>query len=187
MSDHQSKKPSQQRPGPQKTPGKKPPLPTHKRSPLAYLLIGLVLLTAWMMLQNLYKTEEIRWDEFVNHVESKHIASATLKSTQITGKLNEAGIASRQGKARDSFVVYYEPEVNRDAVAQLWDDMARDGVKLKIEPPRVWLIMLMQWVLPLLILVGFFYFIFARNIRGGAGGMLMSFGRSKHRLQSKDR
>ncbi|MHC4708647.1 MAG: hypothetical protein ACYS8I_16375, partial [Planctomycetota bacterium] len=78
MSDYQSKKPSQRRSDPQKTPGKKPPLPTHKRSPLAYLLIGLVLLTGWMMLQNLYKTEEIRWDEFVNHVESKHIASATL-------------------------------------------------------------------------------------------------------------
>ena len=28
---------------------------------------------------------------------------------------------------------------------------------------------------------------FARNLRSGAGGMLMSFGRSKHRLHDKDR
>jgi cell division protease FtsH len=34
--------------------------------------------------------------------------------------------------------------------------------------------------------VGVFYFIFVRNMRGGAGGM-MSFGRSKHRLQGKDK
>ena len=47
--------------------------------------------------------------------------------------------------------------------------------------------MLLNWVLPILLLVGFFYFFFARNLRGGAGGMLMSFGRSKHRVMSKDR
>jgi cell division protease FtsH len=45
----------------------------------------------------------------------------------------------------------------------------------------------MQWIFPLLIFVGILYFLFARNFRSGAGGMLMSFGRSKHRLQGKDR
>ncbi len=47
--------------------------------------------------------------------------------------------------------------------------------------------MLMQWILPLIVLVGLFYFVFARNLRSGAGGMLMSFGRSRHRLLDKDR
>jgi cell division protease FtsH len=42
-------------------------------------------------------------------------------------------------------------------------------------------------IFPILLLVGIFYFMFARNLRGGAGGMLMSFGRSKHRLHGKDR
>ncbi len=39
----------------------------------------------------------------------------------------------------------------------------------------------------MLLLVGFFYFLVGRNLRGGAGGMLMSFGRSRHRVQGKDR
>jgi len=60
-------------------------------------------------------------------------------------------------------------------------------VKWKFAKQRIWLIMLIQWVLPLLILVAIFYFLFARNLRSGAGGMLMSFGRSKHRMQDKDR
>jgi cell division protease FtsH len=42
-------------------------------------------------------------------------------------------------------------------------------------------------IVPIILLVAVFYFLFVRNLRGGAGGMLMSFGRSKHRVHSKDR
>jgi cell division protease FtsH len=42
-------------------------------------------------------------------------------------------------------------------------------------------------LLPLLLIGFFIYIMFIRNLRGGPGGMLMSFGRSKHRLQSKER
>jgi cell division protease FtsH len=40
---------------------------------------------------------------------------------------------------------------------------------------------------PVVLLLVLFYFLFARNIRSGPGGMLMSFGRSKHRLHGKDK
>jgi cell division protease FtsH len=40
---------------------------------------------------------------------------------------------------------------------------------------------------PLLVIGFLFYFLFIRNLRGGAGGMLMSFGRSRHKLHGKDR
>jgi cell division protease FtsH len=187
MSNNQSRKPAQRRPGPQKRPGRKQPLPSYKRSPFSYLIIGFVLLTGYMMLQQLHKTAKIRWDEFVQYVENKHIDTVTLKETELTGKFNEQGIAARKGKGGASFVVYYKQEVHADKLGELLEDMRKDGVKIYTEPPRVLLIMLMQWVLPLLLVVALFYFFFARNIRSGAGGMLMSFGRSKHKLQGKDR
>jgi len=59
--------------------------------------------------------------------------------------------------------------------------------KYKFTEQHIWLFMLMQLILPILLLVGFIYFVFVRNLRGGAGGMLMSFGRSRHRVQGKDR
>jgi cell division protease FtsH len=163
MSNNQSRKPAQRRPGPQKRPGRKQPLPSYKRSPFSYLIIGFVLLTGYMMLQQLHKTAKIRWDEFVQYVENKHIDTVTLKETELTGKFNEQGIAARKGKGGASFVVYYKQEVHADKLGELLEDMRKDGVKIYTEPPRVLLIMLMQ------------------------GGMLMSFGRSKHKLQGKDR
>ncbi|MHC4501632.1 MAG: ATP-dependent metallopeptidase FtsH/Yme1/Tma family protein, partial [Planctomycetota bacterium] len=129
--------------------------------------------------------EEIRWDEFVEHVEKKHIKSVTTRETDVKGEFNEEGAAGHEGKVK--FVVYYIKEVHGEWLRELQQQMDKDGVKQKTELPRIWLYMLIQWVLPLLLLVGFFYFVFARNLRSGTGGMLMSFGRSKHKVHSKDR
>jgi cell division protease FtsH len=183
MSNNKNRKPTQPRPGPQKRPGKKPP-PSYKRGPFSYLLIAIVIFTAMMMLQRWHKVDQIRWDEFKKYLSDGLIESVEVKATEIVGKFNEQGIKIRGEKAPDTFLVDYRPEILREKLAELLDE---SGVKWKMSKERIWLILLMQWVLPLLLLVGFFYFLFARNIRGGAGGMLMSFGRSKHRLQSKDR
>ena len=184
MSNNRNRKRPQPRPGQQKRPGKKPPLPTYKRGPFTYLVIGLVLLTVWMTLQQWHKLDEIRWDEFINHVETGDIESIEIGETEITGKFNQKGIDSRDKKAPVAFKVAYKQEW---IPKEFPEKLEKSGIKVKFAKQRIWLIMLMQWVFPLLLLVGFFYFIFARNIRSGAGGMLMSFGRSKHRVQDKDR
>ncbi len=184
MSNNRDRKPSQQRRGPQRRPTQKPPLPTSKRSPLTYLVIGLVLLTVWTTYRQWHKTDEIWWNEFVKYLSDGHIESVVVKDTEIVGKFNEEGIEIRGEKKPGTFLVDYRQEIMSEKLVEL---LTESGVKWKMAKQRIWLIMLMQWVLPLLLLVAFFYFFFARNIRGGAGGMLMSFGRSKHRLQNKDR
>ena len=174
----------QRRSGQQNRPGQKPPLPRYKRGPFSYLIIAIVIFTAIMMLQQWQRVDEIRWDEFVYHVQNKHIDSVTIKDMEIIGKFNDAGLASRESNAKVSFVVYYIPEVQGKRLESLLEE---NNVKNDIAPPRTWLINLISMFLPIIILVGLFYFLFARNLRSGAGGMLMSFGRSKHRLQGKDR
>jgi ATP-dependent Zn protease len=126
-----------------------------------------------MMLNQWQRVDEIRWDEFVYHVENKHIDSVTIKDMGITGKFNDTGLASRESKAKVSFVVYYIPEVHGERLQTLLEE---NNIKNDIAPPRTWLINLISMFLPIIILVGLFYFLFARNLRSGAGGMLMSFG-----------
>ena len=184
MSDNQSKKPVTPRRSPQDKRGKKPPLPRYKRGPFTYLIIAIAIFTLMMMMNKFTRVEKIRWDVFVDHVENKHIDGVTVRDTEVTGQFNEQYTNSQEGKGKKSFVVYYNPEVHGQWLRELLED---NGLNHDAAAQRIWLILLMQWVLPLLLLVGFFYFMFARNLRGGAGGMLMSFGRSKHRLQGKDR
>ncbi|MHC4370172.1 MAG: ATP-dependent metallopeptidase FtsH/Yme1/Tma family protein, partial [Planctomycetota bacterium] len=180
--------PSQQR-GPQNRPEKKPPLPRYRRTPFSYIVIIFALLTMMMMMKPFWSmSDRIRWDEFTAYVEAGHIKAVKVKETAIEGEFNEEGMAARVEKigkkASKSFSVDYNPNWTGPEYTQQLED---SGIEVNFARPQLWLIMLMQWVLPLLVIVGFFYFFFARNLRGGAGGMLMSFGRSKHRLQGKDR
>ena len=185
MSNDQKKKQiPQRRRGQQNKPGQKPLLPRYKRGPFSYLIIAIVIFTVMMILPQLQRVEEIRLDEFIEHVKNDHIDSVTMKDVEIIGKFNEAGIKSRGDKAKVSFVVYYIQAAQGERIESLLDEK---NIKRDIAPPKTWLFNLLGMFLPIIILVAIFYFLFARNLRSGAGGMLMSFGRSKHRLQGKDR
>jgi len=184
MSNSENKRVTPPRSRPRDKGGKKPPLPGYKHSPFTWLIIAIVIFTTMMLLQQWQSVEDIRWDEFVEHVQNGHVESVTVKDTEIIGKFNERGVASRPGKGRVSFVVYYKPEVFGQRLEKL---LAENKVKTDSEPPRTWLWNLVGMIFPIVLLVGIFYFMFARNLRGGAGGMLMSFGRSRHRLHNKDR
>jgi cell division protease FtsH len=137
-----------------------------------------------MMLQQLQKVEKMAWTEFDEHVENRYIESIEVGETEISGKFNEAGLSARDKGAPKSFKVNYK---TRWMDKEYLEKLAENDVEVTAAEQHIWLILLMQWIFPLLIIVGLFYFLFARNLRSGAGGMLMSFGRSKHRLQDKDR
>jgi len=144
-----------------------------------------MIFTVMMLLQQWQSIDRIRWDEFIDHVDKRHVENVVIEETDISGKFNQTGIAARGEKSPVSFTVNYRQEwMDKEALTK-W--MKESGIQVEFAGRHIWLIMLMQWVLPLLIIVGIFYFLFARNLRGGAGGMLMSFGRSRHRLQAKDR
>jgi cell division protease FtsH len=166
-------------------PGKKPAMPSYKYGPFSYLIIGIMIFTAMVLLTRWESVEKISWDEFVKYVNSDYIENVTIKEVEITGKFNKQGIASGVGKGKDSFLVYYNPEVQGRQLGELLDK--NTAIKVNSEPPRIWLWNLAGMLFPLLVLIGLFYFLFARNLRSGAGGMLMSFGRSRHRLQGKDK
>jgi len=184
MNNNRNRKRNQRRAGPPTGPGKKPPLPTYKRGPLTWLIIAIVVFSAMMLLQQWQRFDKISFSEFAYHVENKHIDSVTVKETEITGHYTEQYLASQQGKGSKSFVANYNPDVHGKWLGDL---LKENDIKNEAAPQHVWLTMLIQLVLPLLIFVGIIYFVFVRNLRSGAGGMLMSFGRSRHRVASKDR
>ena len=186
MANSQNRKPGTRRRSPQSKPGKKPPLPAYRRGPFSWLIILLIVITGMMILRETRGVDRIRWDQFIQLVENKQIESVTLKDTEISGKFSQAYLSQHKDSSKTSFVVEYKPEVDKEWLTELRKQMIADGVEIDNAPPRLWLYMLMQWVLPLIVFLALVYFLFARNLRGGAGGMLMSFGRSRHRIHGKD-
>ncbi len=183
MSSGKNKKPTRQGANDKGKGGKKPPMPKYRRGPFSLLVILAVILTAILTMRPFQIAEKIRWDEFVDSVEQNNIATVIIKDMEIVGEFNElAGDAA--GK---SFKVNYSPELHKGWLEELLRKMRANGVEIDTAPPPTWLFTLVQMIFPILIILAIFYFFFARNLRSGAGGMLMSFGRSRHKLQGKDK
>jgi len=173
------KRPFRQRP--QTPPGSpKKPLPKYGRGPLSWLIIGLVSISALMIIGRMQGIEKIDYSpDFEDYRDKGYIAGVELRPNKIVGKFTKEFIAQRGGKAT-SFEVNYDPKLLPD---DFLDKLREKGVKISWADQDIWLPLLWN-LLPLLILVAIIYFIFIRNVRTG-GGMLMSFGRSKHKLQGK--
>jgi cell division protease FtsH len=184
MNRGKNKKPARQRPGPEGAGGKKPPLTSYRRGPFSWLIIAVMVFTAMMMFQQWRRAENIDWDDFEKYLQNNEIESVEIGENEITGKFNQKGIAARDKKASILFVVDYNPDVVGERLIVL---LAASDAKWDFAKQHIWVTMLLSWLLPFLVLLAIIYFLFARPLRGGAGGMLMSFGRSKHRVQSKDR
>ena len=186
MSKSQNKRPTRPHPGQQNKGGRKTP-PAYKRGPISWLIIPVLIVAAILLLQPFQQVKKIPWNEFVYHLENKHIESITVKDTEVIGKFNDEGLKNRGAKSKPSFVVFYNPDVHGDQLGRLLEKHSLEGLENDSAPPRTWILNLISMLFPIILFVGILYFMFARNLRGGAGGMLMSFGRSKHRLQGKDK
>ena len=185
MRDDENNEYSEHRRNNDKRPGKRPPLPSYRRGPLSWLIIGVIVFTALMMLQQGLVTNTLSWDEFISQLEQGNVERLEIGDSEIAGKFKDTAPMVKE-KGTPSFKVSYRPEAG--AKEPLQEVLRKtEGVQVYWAQQRFWMIWLLNWVLPVLLLVGFFYFFFARNLRGGAGGMLMSFGRSRHRVHGKDR
>jgi len=167
-----------------KSPGQ-PPLgkgPSPKaKGPFSWLIMGLIILTVLMMFQKYNQIREISYyPEFNDLIENKYIKSVVIHQSKTVGTLTEEG-AQKAGEGKASFQVNHIPATSNDALKAR---LKKAGVETIGEGQDVWGPFLMS-VLPLVIIVGLIYFVFLRNMRSGGGGMLMNFGRSKHRVQGK--
>jgi cell division protease FtsH len=142
-----------------------------------------MIFTAMMLLQQWQKSNNISWTDFIKYSDSGQIESVEIGDTEITGKFDTNAIGTDE-KAPKSFTVNYNSELVGD---EFLKELEQKGIEVNFPEQHTWLLNIISLLLPIVLLVAVFYFLFARKLGGGAGGMLMSFGRSKHRLQGKDR
>jgi cell division protease FtsH len=157
---------------------------TYRRNPLNWLLLAIVVFTVMVTLQQWQKVKSIDYSVFQNHLKEGHIEEVQLGETSITGQFKKSWADEQNPKIPISFSVDYKPDLLRD---QLVKDLNAAGIKWSFAKERIWVWNLLSLAIPIVFFVLIFYLLFARNIHSGAGGMLMSFGRSKHRLHDKER
>ncbi len=172
---------------PQKKPlkpsGSKPPLPKYSRGPFSWLLIGLVIMFVLMTLTKMNRVQPLTFSEFEEHVRQKRVESVQFNESgrKIKGEFREEVLEDIGEGTAKVFEVKYAPELLRENYS---DWLQKYNVTIDASGES-WVLPLLVNLLPLILIVGLVYFFFLRNMKGG-GGMLMNFGRSKHRMQGKE-
>ena len=182
MSNGQNKKPFPPSSDPRGP--KRPQLPSYKRSPVSLLIFVALVFTVWMTMQSMFSRSKIRYDQFINYVKAGYVSSVIVKASEIVGEFNDMGLTNLPEGTKKDFKVYYMPEIEKETLSRL---LTEKEVEWEFEQANTFLYTLFFTVFPVALMFVILYFLFIRNLRGGAGGMLMSFGRSKHRLHTKDK
>ncbi|HYN37442.1 MAG TPA: ATP-dependent zinc metalloprotease FtsH [Actinomycetota bacterium] len=145
------------------------------RSAIFYLV--LIIAVVWVF--NLYRSTsgqptELDVTKFNHSLTSGEIASVKFlnKDEKVVGELNGG----------QQFEVF----LPKDTIDDFWEDAkSQSGLAVSADPQTgsVWLSVLFQF-LPILLIVGFFFFLM-QQMQGG-GNRVMSFGKAKARLVTKD-
>ncbi|MDO8302814.1 MAG: ATP-dependent metallopeptidase FtsH/Yme1/Tma family protein, partial [Sedimentisphaerales bacterium] len=165
---------------------KKSPMPAYNRGPLSWLLLSLVLITVMMAFNNWKnKVEVIDLSKFYENLDANNVAAVELGDGELIGKFNEKAQKERKEGAPVTFSVITRESNDKVILEKLEEARKKTGMQYKYGRPALWLPFLLNWGF-LIVLAAVFYFVVFRNFRGGAGGMLSSFGRSKHRVHGKE-
>ena len=148
------------------------------------VFIGLALTLLVMLNGAGMSTEQMSIDEFWRRASSGEIEEVVLRDDQITGRLKVDDAADPE--AKHTFELLYPPMAQDDAFLQRLQEVAPD-TKISRKPKSIWMSVLVT-LLPWLLIFAFIWFVVFRQLRsaGGGMGMLGSFGRSRHRVSSKE-
>ncbi|HSW47057.1 MAG TPA: ATP-dependent metallopeptidase FtsH/Yme1/Tma family protein, partial [Phycisphaerae bacterium] len=147
------------------------------------LFIMVSLLLVMIIMQGYAKRHPLRYDEFLTEIRSNNVRSVVIAKNAITGELKEV----RGQDQPNQFEVDLLPE-HLDSKGLL-KELEQHAVKIEFDSSDNVFIQLLISSAPLiliLILLWFFVFRQLRGIGGGPGGMLGNFGRSRHRVTTRE-
>ena len=156
---------------------------------LSFFLI-IVLIQTFFSLERSY---QVSYRDFRRLVEIKGLNDLEISNENITGVLLPKGVEYLAKETDDpDLAKKLEKQFAKKPVfttvrmedPDLLKRLDKQGIKYRALPQRAWLTALLSWVLPMVLLIGLWLFIF-RRIGGGPGG-LMSIGKSKPRLYVED-
>ncbi|KPJ59246.1 MAG: hypothetical protein AMS15_07130, partial [Planctomycetes bacterium DG_23] len=124
------------------------------------------------------QVEEISLDEFKNLLQNGQIKSLVIRETNFVGEYMP-GVRAKAAK--------FKLSVPQDLVAKYADQATEGGVRVEDKPPNRFLGAILFYVFILGLLLLLFYFLFVRQMRSAGGGSVLSFGKSRARLVTKER
>jgi cell division protease FtsH len=152
------------------------------------IIIGLALLAITLWNRGFSRRRELEASEFWKHAENGDITGTlVIRDKEIEGTLSEA-IANQTPDKPRRFYVEYDWRAEEGFDTRLYKLAAQKGFGYKYDPSG-WLQGLLPHIIFMVIVFLAVWFLLFRRIgtAGGGAGFLGSFGRSRHRVASRER
>jgi cell division protease FtsH len=157
------------------------------------LFIGLAIMLFIVLQNNKKNATDVSMSELDVQAKNENIAEMVVDGETIKGKFKNP-VQVTAANNQPVSVTQFRTEVPMPQVTSQWymtwvQEMARkSGATLRAENNQNLLVNLLLPLVPWLLIFAFIWFFVFRQLRNsaGAGGMLGNFGRSKHRITSKE-
>jgi cell division protease FtsH len=149
-----------------------------------FICLGVMLIMLLNMKSQQKTTLPI--SEFYKYLDQDQIRSYKIEGAEATGEFNDPVPAMFQGNKHFRVKLSTDGPVSGEMVKEL---LSRKGnAEITIDDSQSLLINLLLPLIPWLLIFGFIWFFVFRQLRSssGAGGMLGNFGRSRHKITSKE-
>jgi cell division protease FtsH len=159
-----------------------------------YFVLFLLALLAIQNYFELRRFQTVSYSEFRKLLEQKGVKDLAISTDTISGRLTPAGVefltkdgknpeltalTKEEGKAEPYFTTVRLEDQN------LLPLLEKEGIAYTARMDKTWLTTLLSWLLPMLLLMGVWIY-FLRKLGAGAGGGLMSIGKSKAKFYVED-
>ncbi len=149
------------------------------------LFIGLAIMLFVLLKNQQVGTMDMSWSDLKEKLASSSIKSLKIESDQISGEFNTP--QSSNGMTYTKFATPVQQNMVDFNMLQ-WVTDHRGIADVKISNSQNLILQVVLPFVPWLLIFGFVWFFIFRQLRNsaGAGGMLGNFGRSKHKITSKE-
>ena len=158
------------------------------------ILIGAAVMVLFVVNQQTTNVETIPWTTFTEKLTAPEdgisaVRAITIDGATIRGEFRpDTPLKTATGETVGRFQTSVPAGMANDYnLLKDIEAMAGTSVSIEADNSGEWYVYLLP-LIPWLLIFGFIYFFLIRQLRagGGAGGMLGNFGRSKHRITSKE-
>ncbi len=176
-----------------KKPQPKLPIPPPMKMPrggLSWIIfLGLALAMVALLSKSYNRPTILNITQFYSYLNNHQIEQVIIRDGSIDGKLRT--LTGQKPSSSADFEVKLPRETTHspEFIDSLRKQCEATGTSLKYEPSDNLFLQVFLSLIPWLLIFGFIWFFVFRQIRNTAGGagMLGSFGRSRHKLISKER
>ncbi|HUW82495.1 MAG TPA: ATP-dependent zinc metalloprotease FtsH [Phycisphaerae bacterium] len=148
------------------------------------VFIGCALLLVMLLTSNMQKRRQLTFNEFLTYVKNDQLESVQIKEDLIVGMLKPEAREGQPPDAQLSFEVRSFPQL----IPTVVEELRKTDAEFKVQAGGNLFVQLLVSLLPWVLIFAFIWFFIFRQIRSAStgAGMLGHFGRSRHRISSKE-